>query len=171
MAESWMILATGLLIAVLAPTAGVVAGSAVEAAPQQQTRQWHSVSAVVTKDSPTRIGGDPSGSVGAKPHTTVRWTASDGTLRTGETTVAPGAKAGDRTTAWLDRHGSVVRNPVTPQDAVAESIAIGTVAASSTGLLFLGAERAGAGLLNRRRYAQWEKEWAQADPEGHHRQR
>ncbi|MFG2859219.1 hypothetical protein [Streptomyces sioyaensis] len=85
--------------------------------------------------------------------------------------MAPGMKAGSRTTAWLDRHGSVVRNPATPEDNLAESIAIGTVAASSTGLLLLGAERAGAGLLNRRRYAQWEKEWAELDPPWHHRQR
>ncbi|WP_436318340.1 Rv1733c family protein [Streptomyces caniferus] len=124
----------------------------------------------MTKEPPARIGVDSSGGGGGRPLTTVRWTAPDGTVRTGETTVAPGTKAGDRTTAWLDRQGSVVRNPATPVDSFAESIAIGTVAASSTGLLFLGTERAGARLLNRRRYAQWEKEWAEMDSRGHHHQ-
>ncbi|MFI9080198.1 hypothetical protein ACIGW8_27680 [Streptomyces sioyaensis] len=101
----------------------------------------------------------------------MRWTAPDGTVRTGETAVSPGVKAGDRTTVWLDRHGSVVRNPVSPEGSLAEGVAIGTVAASSTGLVLLGAERAGAHLLNRRRYAQWEKEWAEADTQWHHPQR
>ncbi|RXS71624.1 hypothetical protein EST54_00620 [Streptomyces sioyaensis] len=171
MAESWMILTTGVLIAVLAPAAGAVAGSAVDDASQQQSRQWHTVSAVVTKDPPASIGVEPLGGAGGRPHTTVRWTAPDGTVRTGEAAVAPGVKAGDRTTVRLDRHGSVVRNPVSPEGSLAESIAMGTVAASGTGVVLLGAERAGAHLLNRRRYAQWEKEWAEADSQWHHPQR
>lgn len=167
-AESWMILATGVLIAVLAPTAGVVAASAVDTASQQQTHQWHTVSAVVTNDPPPRFGVDSSGGASSRTYTTVRWTAPNGTVRTGETAVNQGAKAGDRTTAWLDRHGSLVRNPGTPESSLAGSIAVGTVAASGTALVFLGAEKAGTRLLNHRRYAQWEKEWEEADPQWRH---
>ncbi|MFG2859410.1 hypothetical protein [Streptomyces sioyaensis] len=36
--------------------------------------------------------------------------------------------------------------------------------ATSAGLLLFGAERAGQAVLNRRRYAQWEREWAAEDP-------
>ncbi|MFI0151184.1 Rv1733c family protein [Streptomyces lydicus] len=169
-AESWMILVTGVLVAVLAPAAGVTAAGAVDAAAQRQSHDWHSVSAVLTADPPARIGVDsPSGAAG-RVHVTVRWTAGDGAVRTGETAVAPGLRAGDRTTAWLDRHGALVRDPLTPADSLAQTIAVGTVAASGSGLLLVGAERAGAALLNRRRAAQWEREWAEVDAEWRHRQ-
>ncbi|MFB6440958.1 hypothetical protein ACFCVY_29970 [Streptomyces sp. NPDC056411] len=169
-AESWMVLATGVLIAVLAPTAGVTAAQAVDASSQRQSDGWHSVSAVLTEDPPARIGVDSTNGTAGRVHATVKWTAGNGAVRTGETAVPPGLRSGDRTTAWLDRHGSLVRDPLTPGDSLAQSIAVGTVAASTTGLLLFGAERAGVALLNRRRSAQWEKEWAEADEEWRHPQ-
>ncbi|MFF9785842.1 MULTISPECIES: hypothetical protein [unclassified Streptomyces] len=169
-AEAWMLLATAALIAVLAPTVGVTAASAVDAASQPQRQGWHSVSAVLTEDAPARIGVDSSNGPGGRVHATVRWTATDGTVRTGETAVAPGLRTGDRTTAWLDRDGSLLRDPRTPGDAVAQSIAVGVVTASGTGLLLLGANKAGVLLLNRRRYAQWEKDWEETDSPRRHQQ-
>lgn len=169
-AESWMLLATVVLIAGTAPAAGVVAASAVDAASQQQSREWTSVSAVLTEDSPARIGIDSTGGGSGRVHATVRWKATDGTVRTGETAVASGLRAGDHTTAWLDRRGSLLRDPTTPVDSLAQSVAVGTVAASTTGLLLLGADKVGVVLLNRRRYAQWEKEWGETDARGRHQQ-
>ncbi|MFI2184433.1 hypothetical protein [Streptomyces sioyaensis] len=169
-AEAGMLLVTAALIAVAAPAAGVAAAGAVGAASQRQSRESTTVSAVLTEDPPARIGVRSADGPGVRVHATVRWTAADGTVRTGETAVAPGLRAGDRTIARLDRHGSLLRNPVTPGDAVAQSIALGVVAASATGLLLLGADKAGVILLNRRRYAQWEKDWEQADTEWRHRQ-
>ncbi|MGV4928123.1 hypothetical protein [Streptomyces sp. BHT-5-2] len=162
-AQSWLALVSGLLIAVAAPVAGVVAGSSVDTAVREQRAGWHSATAVVTKAPPTTINiGSGSGAV-APVHAVVRWTAPDGTVRTGEATVPPTTQAGDRTTVWLDRHGAVIRDPGTPGDTLVEGVAIGTVAASGTGLAVFGAYKAGVGLLNRRRYAQWEREWAELD--------
>ncbi|MDT0457335.1 hypothetical protein RM550_16580 [Streptomyces sp. DSM 41527] len=165
-----MLLTTAVLIAVTAPAAGVAAASAVDASAQRQAQGGKSVSAVLTEDPPARIGVDSAGGAGGRVHTTVRWTAADGTVRTGRTAVAPGLRAGDRTTAWIDRHGALLRDPATPEGAIAESVAVGTVAASATGLLLIGANKAGVGLLNRRRYAQWEKDWADTDSRWQHRQ-
>ncbi|MEU9123610.1 hypothetical protein AB0C96_27685 [Streptomyces sp. NPDC048506] len=162
-AQSWMALVTGLVIAVAAPVAGVTAGQAVHTASVQQRAGWHTVTAVVTKEPPARIGVDTGGGAGGRVHTTVRWTAPDRSVRTGDTAVAPGARVGDRTTVWLDRHGALVRDPGTPADALAVSVAAGTVAAMGTGLLLLGTDRAAVRLLNHRRSAQWEKEWAELD--------
>ncbi|MEW1750607.1 hypothetical protein ACIQU1_33170 [Streptomyces angustmyceticus] len=169
-AEAWIFLTTAFLIAVAAPAAGAVAASDLEASSQRQGREWKSVSAVLTEDPPARIGVDSAGGTGGRVHATVRWTAADGTVRTGETAVAPGLRAGDRTTAWLNRHGSLLRDPTTPEDAIAGSVAIGVVAASTTGLLLIGANKAAVVLLNRRRYAQWEKDWAESDLRWRHRQ-
>ncbi|WP_261801747.1 hypothetical protein [Streptomyces sp. ISID311] len=164
-AETWLALVTGVLIVVGAPAAGLAAAHAVDdGAAARQPPGRHTVSAVLTEDPPARIGVDTSGRLGTRTHATVRWTDADGRTRTGRTTVAPDLRAGDRTSAWLDRHGSLLRDPVTPGRARSESIAVGTVTATSAGLLLFGTERAGRALLNRRRYDQWEREWAAEDP-------
>lgn len=169
-AESWLLLATGVLIAVTAPIAGMTTADAVADATAGQSRDRHSVSAVLTENPPARIGVDTTGGVGGRVHATVRWTQPDGTQRTGETAVAPGLGAGDRTTAWLDAKGALLRDPLTPTEAKFESIALGTVAGGGTVLLLVGAQRGSAYLLNRRRYAQWEREWAEAGTQWGHRQ-
>ncbi|MFE6686356.1 hypothetical protein ACFVFQ_07730 [Streptomyces sp. NPDC057743] len=170
-AQSWLVLATGVLIAVAAPAAGVAAGNAVDAAANRQSAGWHAASAVIAREPATRISGVDSGSAtGDRVRTTVRWTAPDHTVRTGETSVPPGMHVGDRTTVWLDRNGMVVRNPSTPTDSLAESVVAGTVVASGTGLLLFGAGKTGVRLIDRRRYAQWEKEWAELDARWRHHQ-
>ncbi|MFI0786278.1 hypothetical protein ACH4Q6_11845 [Streptomyces lydicus] len=170
LAQAWMLLATAVLLAVLPPAAGITAARAVNAASQPSSHGWQRVSATLKADTPARFGVDSTGGAAGRVIATVRWTAPDGTVRTGETAVAPGLRAGDRTTAWLDRNGSLLRNPVTAEDALAQSIAVGVVTASSTGLLLLGLNKAGVLLLNRRRYTQWEKDWAETDSRGQHRQ-
>ncbi|MFD8544516.1 hypothetical protein [Streptomyces sp. NPDC059649] len=162
-AEAWMLLVTSVLLAVVPPTAGITCAGAVNAAIQPESHGWKRVSATLTADPPARIGLNSADNPGGRVLATVRWTTTDGTVRTGETAVAQGLRAGDRATAWLDRHGALVRTPVTSGDAVVQSIAVGVVTASGTALLILGANKAGNVLLNRRRYAQWEKDWADAD--------
>ncbi|MFF2808055.1 hypothetical protein ACFVT2_12820 [Streptomyces sp. NPDC058000] len=170
-AQSWMTLIAGLLIVVGAPTVGVTAGRAVATAAQQQRAEWHRVTAVVTQQPPARLSFDTGGGAGGRVHTTVRWVAPDHRARTGEAAVPPGVHVGDRTPVWLDRHGALVRDPSTPADTMAMSVAAGTVAACGAGLLVFGADRAGGHLLDRRRSAQWEQEWAALDAERrHHRQ-
>ncbi|MCK7624334.1 hypothetical protein MUU72_14690 [Streptomyces sp. RS10V-4] len=161
-AQTWMALVTGVLIAVAAPATGAAVGSALDTASQQQRADWQQVSAVVTAQPSVPAAGAGDGTGGRVP-ATVRWTAPDRTVRTGETAVAPGVRPGDRTAVWLDRHGALVRDPSTASDALAQGVAAGTVAAAGTGLLFFGAHKAGVRLLDRRRYAQWEREWAEWD--------
>ncbi|QHC23029.1 hypothetical protein GR130_18045 [Streptomyces sp. GS7] len=168
MAQSWMALATGLLMAVAVPAAGVTAGQAVDAASQRQRAEWHRVTAVVTEEPSARIGADKGGGTGAGVYATVRWTAPDRRVRTGETLLPPGVRVGARTTVWLDRRGALVRDPGDPVNTVAMSIAAGTVAASTTGLLLFAVDRAGVRLLDHLRHAQWEKEWAELDAPGRH---
>ncbi|KIZ14925.1 hypothetical protein [Streptomyces natalensis] len=162
-AQAWLVLITALLIAVAAPAAGVTAAQAVAGAAARQSHDRHGVAAVVTEDPPVRIGADPTGGVGGRVHATVRWTSADGASRTGVTTVPSDLRAGDRTTAWLDGRGVLLRNPVTDGEARIQSIAVGTVASGGTCLLLLAGERGGRALIDRRRYALWEREWAAGD--------
>ncbi|MFJ9615176.1 Rv1733c family protein [Streptomyces noursei] len=163
LAQSWMALVSGLLIAVAAPAAGVLAGNAVDAAVHGQRADRHSTVAVVTKTPPAALGVAAGNGTVGRAYTVVRWTAPNGTVRTGETAVPPGARAGDRTTVWLDGRGALIRDPGSPEDTVVESVAVGIVAASGTGLALFAVHKGGVRLLDRRRYAQWEKEWAELD--------
>ncbi|WP_063772728.1 hypothetical protein [Streptomyces sp. CT34] len=161
--RSWLLPATGVLIAVAAPAAGWTAADAVATAAAHQITTRHGVPAVLVRDPPVRIGTGPTEGAGGPVHATVRWTLPDGTRHTGEAAVPPALRAGDRTTVWLDGHGALLRDPVTPGEAAAGSIAAGTVAGCGTVLLLVGAERCGAALLDRRCLDRWEREWAAAD--------
>ncbi|AIA00780.1 hypothetical protein ACFU90_15145 [Streptomyces noursei] len=169
--QSWLTLVSGLLLAVGAPTVGVAAGQAVVEAAQQQRAEWHRVTAVVTQQPPGPVGFDAGSAGGGRVHATVRWVTPDDRVRTGEAAVPSGVRVGDRTPVWLDRNGALVRDPNSAADTLAMGVATGTVAACGAGLVVFGADRAAVRLLDRRRFAQWEREWAELDAPGrHHRQ-
>ncbi|MGW5118586.1 Rv1733c family protein [Streptomyces noursei] len=170
-AQSWLTLVTGLLLVVGVPASGVAAGQAVAVATQQQRAALHRVTAVVTQQPPGPVGFDTGGAAGGRVHATVRWVTPDHEVRTGEAAVPSGVQVGDRTPVWLDRQGALVRDPDSPADTLVMGVAAGTVAACGTGLVIFGMDRAGVRLLDRKRYAQWEREWAELDAPGrHHRQ-
>ncbi|MER7989230.1 hypothetical protein ABTY53_27085 [Streptomyces noursei] len=170
-AQSWLTLVSGLLLVVGVPTAGVAAGQTVAVAAQQQRAALHRVTAVVTRQPTAPVGFDTGGAAGGRGHATVRWVTPDDKVRTGEAAVPSGVQVGDRTPVWLDRRGSLVRDPDSPADTLVMGVATGTVAACGAGLVVFGVDRAGVRLLDRKRFAQWEREWAELDARGrHHRQ-
>ncbi|NBM19921.1 hypothetical protein [Streptomyces sp. GC420] len=166
-AEAWTYVAAAVLIAVAAPAAGAATAVAVEDASLRRGQDWHTVSAVLTKDAPpaSRAGYAQAGQVRA----TVRWTAADGTERSGRALVSPGTEAGAKTTVWLDEGGALHDAPLSASDAEIEGIASGALAATGAALLVLGGALTVRVRLDRRREAEWEREWAQVGPQwGHH---
>lgn len=162
-AEAWAVLATGLVLAVGAPVAGVSAGLSSAASAPGPSANWHKVSAVLTQKAPDRTTGLDG--AGLRVRAPVVWHAADGTPHTGRALVVPDSPAGTRTTVWLDAAGTLHDNPADPQMATARAVAYGAVAASGT------AAFAGCGYLvvqsrlNRRRAAQWDREWALIGPQ------
>jgi hypothetical protein len=163
-AEAWMVLAAGVLMVVGAPAVGVATGLGVEEAELRQSQDWHRVSAVLTRTAPPATESVYSDSGNGRVAATVRWTASDGSYRTGKALVEPGREAGARTLVWLDEHGVPQDDPVTPVQAQAGGMVVGASAATGTCLLVLGGRWAVRQRLDLRREAEWEREWAETGP-------
>ncbi|WP_079170826.1 hypothetical protein [Streptomyces sp. C8S0] len=128
------------------------------AAAQEATRR--PVSARLLQDA---VPAGRSGTAGAA---TARVEWRDGaSTRDAAAPVEPGARAGDVTTVWLDRgSGKVTTAPLSPS-AVASSTVAATVVAAGAATLALGGTRAGVHrALDRRRYGEWDAEWARVEP-------
>ncbi|MCH0540825.1 hypothetical protein I3F58_14850 [Streptomyces sp. MUM 203J] len=125
---------------------------------QEATRQ--PVAARLVEDaSPSGPGGRAG-----KALADVRW-QDDGRTGTGTAAVEPGARAGDRTTVWVDRDsGRVVAAPLSPTSVTATTAAVALTAAGGTVLLVGGARTGLRRFLDARRYAGWEAEWALTEP-------
>jgi hypothetical protein len=165
--EAWLLLA----VWVLAVAAGAVVGAAtahsVERNLNERRAERHAVSAVVAEDAPDTVS-TTTGTRG-QAWVTVRWTAADGSPRTGTARVQPGTGSGATVRVWLDRHGNVVPAPLSSGEAELQGIALGTATAVGAGatVVFLG--WVVRGRLERRRLARWDMEWARIGPQWGHR--
>lgn len=114
----------------------------------------HAISAVLVRDAPVR-------SLGGQVPAPARWKAPDGT-HTGIAQVRAGAKAGTRTTVWINARGALARKLITGADAALQEALAGLAAAGVVAAVAVGA----CGVhrqLNRRRMEQWSREWEQLD--------
>ncbi|MYR98147.1 MULTISPECIES: Rv1733c family protein [unclassified Streptomyces] len=170
--EAWVTLGALVLLAVGAPAAGWAGGSLAEASLRQEIRAQHqerrAVTGVVVGPVPgaRRFAGDPDAGPG-RSSVVAAWRAPDGTPRTGEVTTAPGAarEPGAPVRIWTDGAGVPVPPPMDPGAARTHAV-LGGVGAF---LLAAGCVEAGrrliVGRMVRRRYALWDREWAEAGPD------
>ncbi|WP_413759856.1 hypothetical protein [Streptomyces sp. MMBL 11-3] len=156
-AEAWVVLTTGLLLAVGAPAVGAVVGLDMQAAAARQGQDWHPTAAVVVEDAP--YGGYLD-----RVRTEVRWTASDGASRTERALVRSGSEAGARATVWLDDAGALHDPPLTDGQAAVEGVVFGTSATVVTRAVVLAGGWGARVRLDRRRQREWEREWASVGP-------
>lgn len=159
-AEVCLLVAT-VLLALLAIPVFAAVGSTVYAqqlqivADQQASRA--SAVAVLLDDAPAAIRTE--GSIYETVDVRAFWTSADGAVREGKVAAPYGAKKGTEVDIWLDANGEPVSPPLTRVDAAA--LAIGAVAAgwlsfASVLAVVFWCARA---LLNRARYAEWDREW------------
>lgn len=161
-AEAWAVLATGVLLATAAPVAGAVVGLSVDSASLREGRDWHRSSAVLVKDAADGTYADQVGAV-------VRWTAADGSSRTGTVLVRAGSNAGTRATIWLDDGGTLRHRPATAAEAAAQGTVYGVLAAVGAISLIAGGRWLIRVRLDRSRETEWEREWATVGPRWGHR--
>ncbi|GAA4039182.1 Rv1733c family protein [Nonomuraea soli] len=92
-----------------------------------------------------------------------RWLSPSGEERGGRIPVLPTAVAGTTTTVWIDAGGELTAAPLDEPAVRLKAIHAGTFVVASVAatlcLVFLGFRWA----LNRRRYADWDAAWEQAD--------
>lgn len=160
--EAWF---RRLLIALLVagmPLAAIGAGTAAYDAAmrtvQTQSAERTHVSAKLISDSKD-VHGE------TRQQAEVRWTESDGTARTAIALVEPDTPKGATVGVWVDRDGDITSPPLTEPQAATNAgftgglTAIGVLAAAWAARVVLRR------VLDRRRYAQWDAEWAAVEPD------
>jgi hypothetical protein len=130
------------------------------AAEQHAARSWRQVPAVLQQGASASAGWELPGYSWVR----ARWIAPDGRARAGLIPVSDAVSAGRVVPLWVDAAGSPIvpppsRRTVPARQALAVVIAVGT-----PGIVLLCLACAGRWMLERRRLADWEAEWAAVGP-------
>ncbi|MFJ9012129.1 hypothetical protein [Streptomyces canus] len=163
--EAWIVLATWIVALVGGLVGGEAAGAAMEDTLSTRRAAAHAVSAVLTENadgSPALTGDGTGGTVQAK----VRWTAPDGSTRTGLARVVPDGAANTSVTVWIDHEGDLVRTPPTAAEARLQSTLTGVLVAVGIGAMTFGCGWVARLRMDRERMRDWETEWARVAPSG-----
>ncbi|WP_093906311.1 hypothetical protein [Streptomyces sp. cf386] len=165
---AWSFRAVAVLLVVVAPLVGVVAGwwahdDARTTAREQRADRRHLRAEAVggTSDAlPTVHGGrQPSTEV------TVRWTEPGNGLRTATALVPAGTRAGETVDVWLDYRGRSVAPPPDGTAVWQHTVTLGVCAAAGAVTVILLGHAVVRHTAMRRRLAEWEREWARTEPD------
>ncbi|WP_241756757.1 hypothetical protein [Streptomyces sp. WAC00263] len=163
--EAWIVLAVWTVIALGGTLVGTLTAQATDQSLARLRAERHAVRAVLVESTaravPVAAGVASDGRVRAK----VRWTASDGSTRTGRAPVDSGQKAGARAVVWTDSKGQPTTQPPTATEAASQAGLVGAGAALAFGGVTFAAGRVALWRLDRRRYDQWGSEWALVGPQ------
>lgn len=166
--ESW--LRIGLLVVFLAsaPVACLGVGHAAYAgavsAARHQAATEHQARAVLTENAPRTVGY-PTRAQGRDAWVRARWTAPNGSARSGVVQAPLGAHAGAAVTVWTDASGHLATPPPQHADIVSRVIGIVTLLPIALALLLMGVGWLAHHLLDRRRMGAWERAWAAVEPQ------
>ena len=163
--EGWVVLGVGLLTVLAGALAGLTAARWMAHGLAHERTGWRPAVAHVVATAREASPARKDRSTGERVWTEVRWTAPDGSARTGRVLVVPGSRAGTPVTVWTDRRGHLVGSPVTADQAALRSALVGGLAGAGTALVpFTGGLLLRA-RLERRRLAAWGAEWARLGPQ------
>ncbi|MFF7414032.1 Rv1733c family protein [Streptomyces lydicus] len=167
--ESWVALATVLLIVLGAPVAGWFSGRAAHGALLRtvalQHRERHLVWVTVDRlVSRTPLDPDPETSSQRDAHRRVlaRWTAVNGTAHLGQIAAPRPVEPGERFRIWTDDQGRVMPRPMDVSTAGTHAVLAGLGTTAAVGGLIEGGRRLFVGQLMARRYRRWDLEWERA---------
>jgi len=93
-----------------------------------------------------------------------RWTAPDGTRRTGMVPAPPVAPAGGTVMVWVDAAGRLTGPPLQPAQARNQAVTAAILAPLVLGMIVLCAGQLAHGALEQRRLAAWGAEWRATGP-------
>ncbi|MFF3316095.1 hypothetical protein ACFYV5_11340 [Streptomyces sp. NPDC003035] len=172
--EAWVALAALVLLVLAAPTAGWISGARTDASlqraveAQHRSRQPTTARVVRLADTPAPGLTSPE-SPGEQPlrrSVVARWTAPDGTARTGTvSTRRERADPGDTFRIWTDRGGRPVPAPMRPETAHAHALVVGLLTAALAGVFVEAVRRLVVRRLVHRRYEHLDRAWAKAGPD------
>ncbi|MGH4032076.1 Rv1733c family protein [Actinomycetota bacterium Odt1-20B] len=163
--EAWTVLVFGIAAVVGGPAAGAVTAVSVVQVVDEQRAHRHAVTARLIEDAPRSTAVSRNGTGLDRVRARVRWAGPDGATHRGTTLVAPGTRAGARTTVWTDGQGTLVLAPLERAEAVQRAVVAGVLAtAAVTGVAARGGLVVRRRLMGRRTAA-WGREWARVGPQ------
>ncbi|NIH84941.1 Rv1733c family protein [Amycolatopsis granulosa] len=157
-----LVVVLGLLVAIpLAVFTGSRTYGGQLAVSEQQHASRHLVTATVVEDAPAPVPAtegafSTSGSAGVR----AAWTYNGGEPKTGIVPADPGATAGTRIPVWINDAGNPTPAPITATDATTTGVLAGLFAWLVAALALSAAYWITRLVLDRRRAARWENEWA-----------
>ncbi|MGW0121791.1 Rv1733c family protein [Streptomyces sp. NPDC003327] len=172
--EAWVALAAVVLLCLAVPATGWAAASSARAsldhAVRAQQEHRHPTTARVVRLADEPAGGPQSVEAGGEQRlrraVVARWTAPDGTERTGTVSTARrNSSPGDAFPLWTNRAGEPVPAPMRPDTARAHAIVAGVTAAAFAGIAVESLRRLVVRRLVRRRYARLDRAWAATGPD------
>ncbi|MFF8034672.1 hypothetical protein [Streptomyces sp. NPDC016626] len=168
LAEGWLLLAAFVLAPLLGVFSGVTAAGAVEESLAERQERIRPVPAVLAEDAartpPAPVTEEGDGGGDGAVRAKVRWTAPDGTGRTGRARVEPGSAAGTALSVWTDPSGRLAPAPPEGAEAGFQVVMAGITAAGAAGGAVLLGGRLVRARMRRRRLAEWEAEWRRVEP-------
>ncbi|MFE0649424.1 hypothetical protein ACFVZH_12640 [Streptomyces sp. NPDC059534] len=174
LAEAWIAFAAAALLCVVVPLTGWAAGSSAHGSLQravrtQQEQRVPTTARVVRQADGPGSGprtADTAGEERLRRSVVARWTAPDGSVRTGTVTTSRRQSApGDTFPLWTDRSGHPVTPPMRAGTARAHALIAGLMAAMLTGLLVEIVRRLAVRRLVLTRYARLDRAWAATGPD------
>ncbi|MFI2368021.1 hypothetical protein [Streptomyces sp. NPDC018833] len=153
--EGWIILALGAIGFIGAPLGGAVAWDAVLDARSQQRAERRLTEAVLVQDATPVAKGS------SRTRATARWAAPDGTTRTGRVPAGSHMERGERVSVWTGEDGAVVSAPLGQAAARFDAAVAALAVTVSVGFVVLAVHRLVRRHCERRRSAQWGRQWAQ----------
>ena len=93
-----------------------------------------------------------------------RWTAATGAPRTGQLMAPVGSARGTTVTVWTDSSGALVNPPLQPGQVAGQADLAAAGAIAGIGILYLCEAVIIRQVLNRRRMAAWDADWALTEP-------
>ncbi|MFH9726060.1 hypothetical protein ACH4M4_24325 [Streptomyces sp. NPDC017254] len=172
--EAWVAFAALALLCLVAPLTGWAAGASAHGSlqravrTQQEQRVPTTARVVRPADRPASAPAstEAAGEDRLRRSVVARWTAPDGSARTGTVTTARRNSApGSAFPLWTDRHGQPVAPPMHPDTARAHAIIAGVTAALLAGLMVETVRRLAVRRLVLMRYARLDRAWAAAGPD------
>ncbi|MFD5514575.1 hypothetical protein [Streptomyces sp. NPDC127066] len=159
--EAWIMLAAWVFTVLGGVVSGLVTVDAVENSLARDRAESRTVPAQLVEDAPD---AGTNGLTGRVVWTKVRWTASDGTLRSGQVRVAAGTSADTPVLVWTDPDGRLVDRPATVEVARLRAWLIGIFAGAGVAGVPFATGRLLRGRLERRRMDRWDEEWDRIGP-------
>lgn len=170
--EAWIAVSAVVLLFLGVPLAGIAGGSAAYGELSGVVREEHArrhqtwATAMQPVHRPPAAPGQSHSEDGPERYPVLAfWKGPDGVTRTGTVQARRPLDPGERFRVWTDGGGRLTPPPMTHGTAVTHAVAAGLVAGALTGIAVEAGRRAAVGRLMRRRYAQWEDEWARIGPD------